>query len=130
MLVSLANISNCKPFFFVLHVVFSSPLNLQGTPLTSTSITVRWPALLSTAVTLKTSNLTGYILFYKQSSEDNYKKFGIASGAANLEKILDELKKYTLYRLVVCPYSEKGNGIPSPPVTVRTLEDGKQSLTQ
>ena len=109
-------------------VVFSSPLVLVGTAVSSTSITAEWEALLSAAVTADTSTLEGYVLFYKRTSEDRYQKIGVAPGVARLTEALQELRKFTPYRLVVCPYSEKGNGIPSEPVTVETLEDGKQSL--
>ncbi len=106
--------------------MFSSPLYLQATATSSTSIRTTWPALPSTAETADTKSLIGYLLFYKQTSADSYQKIGVASGASALEMILEELKKYTPYRMVVCPYSEKGNGIPSPPVSETTFEDGKQ----
>ena len=108
--------------------MFSSPLVLVGTAVSSTSITAEWQALPSAAVTSDTSTLEGYVLFYKRTSEDRYQKIGVAPGAATLTEALQELRKFTPYRLVVCPYSEKGNGIPSEPVTVETLEDGKQML--
>ena len=106
--------------------MFSSPLYLQATATSSTSIRTTWPALPPTAETADTKSLIGYLLFYKQTSADSYQKIGVASGTSALEMILEELKKYTPYRMVVCPYSEKGNGIPSPPASDTTFEDGKQ----
>ena len=80
-------------------------------------------------MTPQTKPLSGYVLFYKQTEEEKYQKIGIeASTSANVAKTVEELKKYTPYRMVVCPYSENGNGIPSQPVTVRTNEDGKLCL--
>ncbi|XP_028403037.1 uncharacterized protein LOC114525804 isoform X2 [Dendronephthya gigantea] len=101
--------------------VFSSPLVLQATPLNSTSIRAEWPALPSSAETSSTSTLTGYVLFYKETAAKPYQKIGVAP--TELSKTLEELKKFTEYRMVICPYSEKGNGIPSAPVTKTTLED-------
>jgi hypothetical protein len=77
-------------------------------------------------VTSVTKHLNGYVLFYKQTSEDSYQKIGIEAGASSMiTKTLEKLKKFTPYRMVVCPYSANGNGIPSQPVPVTTLEDGK-----
>ncbi|XP_028403035.1 uncharacterized protein LOC114525803 isoform X3 [Dendronephthya gigantea] len=101
--------------------VFSSPLVLQATPLNSTSIRAEWPALPSSAETSSTSTLTGYVLFYKETAAKPYQKIGV--DPSELSKTLVELKKFTEYRMVICPYSEKGNGIPSAPVTKTTLED-------
>ena len=42
-----------------------------------------------------------------------------------LTKNLQELQKYTFYKIVVCPYTENGNGVPSSPHSTRTMEDGK-----
>jgi hypothetical protein len=110
--------------------VFSSPLVLQGTALSSTSIEAGWPTLPSSAVTPETKPLDGYVLFYKQTSEDSYRRIGVEAGASSMiAKTLEELKKYTPYRMVVCPYSANGNGIPSEPVPVTTLEDGKIGLS-
>ena len=109
-----------------LFLVFSSPLVLQGIALSSTSIEARWPTLSSSAVTPETKSLTGYVLFYKQTEEEKYQKIGIEAGSStNIAETIEELKKYTLERMVVCPYSENGNGIPSQPVSVRTNEDCK-----
>ncbi|XP_028417432.1 uncharacterized protein LOC114541817 [Dendronephthya gigantea] len=101
--------------------VFSSPLVQQATPLSSTSIRAEWPALPSSAETASTSTLTGYVLFYKKTAAQAYRSIGVAP--TELSKTLEELKKFTEYRMVICPYSEKGNGIPSAPVTKTTLED-------
>ena len=118
-------IKRLKIFNF-LFLVFSSPLVLQGTALSSTSIEATWPTLSSSAVTPQTKSLSGYVLFYKQTEEEKYQKIGIEAGpSTNVAKIIEELKKYTPYRMVVCPYSENGNGIPSNPETVRTHEDCK-----
>jgi hypothetical protein len=108
--------------------VFSSPLSLQASASSSTSVRTEWPALPFSAETADTKSLLGYILFYKQTSADSYQKIGIAPAGSSLLETLEELKKFTPYRMVVCPYSRKGNGIPSEPVTVTTLEDGKQCL--
>ena len=110
-----------------LFLVFSSPLSLQASASSSTSIRTEWPALPSSAETADTKSLGGYILFYKQTSADSYQKIGIAPAGSNLLETLEELKKFTPYRMVVCPYSSNGNGIPSEPVTVTTLEDGKHA---
>ena len=107
--------------------MFSSPLILQGNALSSTSIEAQWAPLSSTAATSPTSTLSGYILFYKQTSDDSYKKIGVAPGST-LVQTLQDLQKFSPYRMVVCPYSSNGNGIPSQPVTVTTHEDGRCSL--
>ena len=107
--------------------MFSSPLILQGNALSSTSIEAQWAPLSSTAATSPTSTLSGYLLFYKQTSDDSYKKIGVAPGST-LVQTLQDLQKFFPYTMVVCPYSSNGNGIPSQPVTVTTHEDGKRSL--
>lgn len=108
------------PLYYL--IVFSSPLVLQATALNSTIMKAQWTALPNAAVTVSTSSLTGYVLFYKETTAKRYQKIGVAP--SELLKTLDELKKFTEYRMGVCAYSENGNGVPSAPVTKATLEDG------
>ena len=54
---------------------------------------------------------------------ENYNKIAVKPNY--LDKNLEDLEKYTFYKIVVCPYTENGNGVPSSPHSTRTMEDGK-----
>ena len=112
-----------KMIYDILFSVLSSPLTVQAPSPNSTSIEVSWNALPSGVETAETSTLSGYIIFYKQSTAEIYSRIAVKQNL--LTKTLENLKKFTLYRIVVCPYSKKGNGVPSQPLENKTLEDGK-----
>ena len=101
----------------------SSPLQARSTSPSSTSINVEWDALPSGAETAQTKALSGYIIFYKESTAESYSKIAVQPSLRT--KTLENLKKFTQYKIVVCPYSENGNGVPSLPLECTTLEDGK-----
>jgi hypothetical protein len=101
----------------------SSPLQARSTSPSSTSINVEWDALPSGAETAQTKALSGYIIFYKESTAESYNKIAVQPSLRT--KTLENLKKFTQYKIVVCPYSENGNGVPSLPFENTTLEDGK-----
>ena len=84
---------------------------------------MEWDPLPSSAETPETSDLSGYIIFYKETTANTYNKIAVLSSL--LTKILENLGKFTPYKIVVCPYSKNGNGVPSSPLQIRTLEDGK-----
>lgn len=103
--------------------MISSRLQARPSPLSSTSIDVEWDALPSGAETTQTSALSGFILFYKEPAAESYNR--IAINPSTRAKTLEDLKKFTVYKIVLCPYSANGNGVPSLPLETRTLEDGK-----
>ncbi len=88
----------------------------------STSLNVEWDPLPSGSETAETSNLSGYIIFYKESTAESYNKIAVQPHI--LAKTLENLQKFTQYKIVVCPYSKNGNGVPSLPLENTTLEDG------
>ena len=83
---------------------------------------MEWDALPSGAETAQTSALSGFIIFYKEPTAVTYNI--IAVKPSILTRTLENLKRFTAYRIVVCPYSQNGNGVPSLPLETRTLEDG------
>ena len=54
---------------------------------------------------------------------ENYDKIAVKPNY--LTKNLENLEKYTFYKIVVCPYTENGNGVPSSLQSIRTMEDSK-----
>ena len=104
-------------------LVISSPLQVRSTSPSSTSLNVEWDPLPSGSETAETSILSGYIIFYKESTAESYNKIAVQPSLQ--AKRLENLQKFTQYKIVVCPYSGNGNGIPSLPLENTTLEDGK-----
>lgn len=84
---------------------------------------MEWDALPSGAETAQTSALSGFIIFYKEPTAVTYNR--IAVKPSILAKTLENLQKFTAYKIVVCPYSQNGNGVPSLPLEARTMEDGR-----
>ena len=109
--------------YFLYSLVISSALEASSTSPSSTSISVDWDLLPSSAQTPQTSDLSGYIIFYKEITTDGYNKIAVLP--SELTKILTNLQKFTPYKIVVCPYSKNGNGVPSSPLQTTTMEDGK-----
>lgn len=89
----------------------------------SSSIEVKWQALEQSAQTDQTSSLTGYVIFFKEESSENYQQMAVQKDIVTT--VLKDLKKFTLYQISVSPYSSNGNGVPSQPVENKTLEDGE-----
>ena len=102
--------------------MFSLPLTIDSNASSSTSIKVEWSPLDPSAQTAGTSSLSGYIIFYKTNDQDRYQWVAVAP--TQVEKTVENLEKFTVYRIVVSPYSANGNGVPSSPLQNTTLEDG------
>ena len=66
--------------------------------------------------------MSGYIIFYKENIQDRYQWVAVAP--SQVGKTVEDLRKFTLYRIVVSPYSANGNGVPSSPLQTTSLEDG------
>ena len=70
-------------------------------------------------------NITSIIVFYK--IHDDRIPFSMHPVPASPEggTVLKNLKKYTWYKITVCPTTINGTGLPSKFLTKKTLEDGK-----
>lgn len=95
------------------------PRNVTGRAISTTAIEVSWePPPMESA--------NGRIAYYKLQVVET----GRSDSEARVIKlsdtkfILDELKKWTAYRIWVVAGTSVGDGPPSYPITVRTYEDG------
>lgn len=71
-----------------------------------------------------------YKLYYAEASRPDSDAVemmlkGVESGAGGAEFLLEELKKWTQYRIWLLAGTAVGDGPRSHPITVRTQEDGK-----
>ena len=95
------------------------PRNVSARAVSPTSIEVTW-----TPPPMESSN--GRIIYYKLRVVES----GRSDSEARVVKlndtrfVLDELKKWTAYRIWVEAGTSVGDGPPSYPITVRTYEDG------
>lgn len=101
------------------------PQNVTGEAVGPTSIRVSWdppPA----------EHSNGRIVYYKLQIVENGRSDSEAAvitlNATSF--VLDELKRWTEYRIWVLAGTSVGDGPPSFPITVRTHEDGTYIITQ
>ena len=107
------------PYNWVLYSPGAPPRNVSGEAVSPTSIRVTWeppPA----------DRSNGRIAYYKLQVVES----GRSDSEAKVIKlndtqfVLDELKKWTEYRIWVLAGTSVGDGPPSYPISVRTHEDG------
>ena len=65
---------------------------------------------------------------YKKTGEIFQIGFLKSVSPAPLEATLEDLEKFTNYVIRVFAFTDKGNGVSSQPVSLRTQEDGKVNL--
>ncbi|XP_032454535.1 tyrosine-protein phosphatase Lar isoform X4 [Nasonia vitripennis] len=100
------------------YVPGAPPRNVTGLPTSPTSILVKWEP-----PPVERSN--GRIVYYKLHYVENGRSDSESSIVTlnGTEFVLDELKKWTEYRIWVVAGTSVGDGPPSYPITVRTHED-------
>ena len=92
-----------------------APTNVKAAVLSSSSIEVTWSSN-------ATRNISGYILFYREKVLRSEPYQSIATH--NLSITLRGLKTYTEYMLRVLGYNDRGNGLSTRSLSVRTKEAG------
>ena len=92
-----------------------APTNVKAVSLSSSSIEVTWRSN-------ATLNISGYILFYREKLLRSEAYQSIATH--NLSITLQGLKAYTEYILRVLAYNDRGNGLSTRSLSVRTKEAG------
>jgi hypothetical protein len=98
------------------------PLNLKGFNKSSTELYLEWQPLderLWNGVAL------GYKIFYISPDANNDYWSTTTVGAHTNFKTLDQLSKYTRYKIKVAAFTSKGIGPVSPVIFLQTSEDGK-----
>lgn len=108
-------------FYFV--VPSQPPAITQAVSTTSTTIYLKWTEV--TQLNPANSTLLGYGIVYKKTGEIFQIGFLKSVSPAPLEATLEDLEKFTNYKIRVFAFTDKGNGVSSQPVSLRTQEDGK-----
>uniref|UniRef100_A0A8D8LSC0 protein-tyrosine-phosphatase n=1 Tax=Cacopsylla melanoneura TaxID=428564 RepID=A0A8D8LSC0_9HEMI len=101
------------------YVPGAPPQNVSCEPVSSTSIRISWEP-----PPVERSN--GHIVYYKLQFVENGRSDSEASVVTLKNQtsfVLDELKKWTEYRIWVLAGTSIGDGPPSYPITIRTHED-------
>lgn len=111
-------------FYFV--VPSQPPAITQADSTTSTTIYLKWTEV--TQLNPANSTLLGYGIVYKKTGEIFQVGFLKSIRPAPLEATLEDLEKFTNYKIRVFAFTDKGNGVSSQPVSLRTQEDGKVNL--
>lgn len=126
-----AILSSCPLFceintLFYLVVPSQPPAITRAVSTTSTTIYLEWTEV--TQLNPANSTLLGYGIVYKKRSEIFQIGFLKSVSPAPLEATLEDLEKFTNYVIRVFAFTDKGNGVSSQPVSLRTQEDGKVNL--
>lgn len=108
-------------FYFV--VPSQPPAITQAVSNTSTTIYLKWTEV--TQLNPANSTLLGYGIVYKKTGEIFQTGFLKSVSPAPLEATLEDLEKFTNYKIRVFAFTDKGNGVSSQPFSLRTQEDGK-----
>lgn len=111
-------------FYFV--VPSQPPAITQAVSTTSTTIYLEWTEV--TQLNPANSTLLGYGIVYKKTGEIFQIGFLKSVSPAPLEATLEDLEKFTNYAIRVFAFTDKGNGVSSQPVSLRTQEDSKVNL--
>lgn len=122
--------SYCSIFYVVHPLLFytttkfcivpgAPPRNVSGSSVSPTSIMVKW---LSPSGDRTNGVIQYYKLYYVQDGFPDEKSTTVKLNRT--QHLLDELKKWTEYRIWIVAGTSVGDGPPSYPTTVRTHEDG------
>lgn len=100
------------------------PRNVTGRAISTTAIEVSWEPP-------PNESTNGKIIYYKLHVVETGRSDSEALlvRLSNTTFTLDELRKWTTYRIWVAAGTSVGDGPPSYPITVRTYEDGMYPLT-
>ena len=100
------------------------PQNVTGEAISPTSIRVSWDP---PPVERSNGRIVYYRLQYVEAGRSDSEATTIKLNGTSF--VLDELKKWTEYRIWVLAGTSVGDGPPSYPITVRTNEDGMHQIT-
>lgn len=117
--------SLCLHFFFSFSSLAPSapPQDVECTSLSSTAIRVSWVA---PPVSSRNGVLTRYSLAYQAVTGEDTSRHIVDSIPPDVSSWeIKDLEKWTEYRVWVRAHTDVGAGPESPPVIVRTEEDGK-----
>lgn len=104
----------------------SFPINLTAVVQSSTSIHLHWTLKVLSAES--SSTLSGFMVFYKVFDDTpSFDQLALPPTTTSL--LLENLKKFTHYQVLVSPSSSNGTGIPSELLYRQTFEDGKLCKT-
>lgn len=99
------------------------PINVSVRPVSSTSFIVSWSPPIPE---LRYGNIEGFNIGYQTSNMRSYNFTTVmGDGDNNYDFLLEGLKKYTRYSIIVQAFNKVGPGPLSEPHTSQTLEDGK-----
>lgn len=104
----------------------AAPQNVRAEAEDSSSVRVAWSA---PPVELQNGHIAYYKLYYVEASRPDKEAVEMMlktplPGSGATEFVLEELKKWTQYRVWVLAGTSVGDGPASEPITVRTQEDG------
>jgi len=105
------------------------PRNVRASAISSTSISVHWQPPSQQHIN---GIMQGYHVNFTSTFNDSARRTfhsNLTNMLGEQTAILTDLYKYTEYRLTVVCFTAAGEGPPSEPVHVRTLEDGKRMLS-
>lgn len=109
--------------FFSSSAPSAPPQNVECTSLSSTSIRVSWVA---PPVSSRNGALTRYSMAYQAVAGEDTSRHVVDNIPPNVSSWeIKDLEKWTEYRVWVRAHTDVGAGPESPPVIVRTDEDGK-----
>ena len=98
----------------------ASPANVRGQFNSSTEIFIQWDEV---PVAKRHGDIKSYMVTYQKTEGGEEKTTTVNSPSREVE--LTGLGKYTYYSISVSAATMKGYGPASPPIKVRTDEDGK-----
>lgn len=105
----------------------AAPQSVRAEAEDSSSVRVSWSP---PPAELQNGHITHYKLYYVEASRSDKEavemmlKTPLAGGPGSTEFLLEELKKWTQYRIWLLAGTSVGDGPASEPITVRTQEDG------
>ena len=108
----------CKhSYFCFLFLVLAADFNITAVVLSSTSIKVNW------SIPEQEENVTSIFVFYKTLDSRNFQSQAIPTSLQG-GFVIENLMKFTPYKITVAPTTVNGTGIPSSFVTLKSFEDG------
>lgn len=100
------------------------PLNVEANATSSTTIVVRWGDVPKEH---QNGQIEGYKVYYGANLRLPF-QYKLIPSNLTFTTTLTELRKFVQYHIQVLAYTRLGDGAPStPPVRVRTFEDGKST---
>lgn len=108
---------------FETKVPEAAPQNVRAEAEDSSSVRVAWDP---PPTELQNGHITHYKLYYVEASRPDKEavEMMLKTPLSSTEFVLEELKKWTQYRVWLLAGTSVGDGPASDPITVRTQEDG------